>query len=98
MSELERTLFADATPSIAESGFGGALLKVWRDRVSGADGSRSVRKYIAIPARWSWWRLSGRWCSAAVPLSLQRAFQLPAGKIDAGRDILACALTRLRPD
>lgn len=86
----------------SEQVFSGALLKVCRDRVVLPDGSESVREYIRHP---------GAVVVVAVldngallferqfRYPLRRAFlELPAGKIDAGEDILACAVRELREE
>ena len=86
----------------SEPVFEGALLKVWRDRVELPDGSRSVREYIRHPGAVVVVALEE---SGALVFErqfrypLQRAFlELPAGKIDAGEDILACARRELREE
>ena len=86
----------------SEPVFEGALLKVWRDRVELPDGSRSVREYIHHPGAVVVVALEE---SGALVFErqfrypLQRAFlELPAGKIDAGEDILACARRELREE
>ncbi len=86
----------------SEQVFSGALLKVCRDRVALPDGSESVREYIRHP---------GAVVVVAVldngallferqfRYPLRRAFlELPAGKIDAGEDILDCAVRELREE
>lgn len=82
--------------------YDGVLLKVRRDRVSLPDGSESVREYITHPG-----------AVVVVPVlpdgqllferqfryPLRRAFlELPAGKIDLGEDLLACAQRELREE
>ncbi|AYH44900.1 NUDIX hydrolase [Azoarcus sp. DN11] len=82
--------------------YDGVLLKVRRDRVSLPDGSQSVREYITHPG-----------AVVVVPVlpdgqllferqfryPLRRAFlELPAGKIDPGEDLLACAQRELREE
>ncbi len=86
----------------SEPVFDGALLKVWRDRVELPDGSHSVREYIRHPGAVVVVALEE---SGALVFErqfrypLQRAFlELPAGKIDAGEDILACAQRELREE
>lgn len=82
--------------------FDGALLKVWRDRVRLPDGGESVREYVRHPGAVV--------VVAQLPdgsllferqfrYPLGRAFlELPAGKIDAGEDILVCARRELREE
>ena len=86
----------------SEPVYQGALLKVWRDRVELPDGSHSVREYIRHPGAVVVVALDE---SGALVFErqfrypLQRAFlELPAGKIDAGEDILACARRELREE
>ena len=86
----------------SEPVYQGALLKVWRDRVELPDGSHSVREYIRHPGAVVVVALDE---SGALVFErqfrypLQRAFlELPAGKIDAGEDILACARLELREE
>lgn len=86
----------------SEAVFEGALLKVWRDRVELPDGSYSVREYIRHPGAVVVVALEE---SGALVFErqfrypLQRAFlELPAGKIDPGEDILACAQRELREE
>ena len=86
----------------SERVFDGALLKVWRDRVRLPDGGESVREYVRHPGAVV--------VVAQLPdgsllferqfrYPLGRAFlELPAGKIDAGEDILACARRELREE
>lgn len=86
----------------SECVFDGALLKVWRDRVRLPDGSESGREYIRHPGAVV--------IVAVLPdgqllferqfrYPLRRAFiELPAGKIDAGEDILSCARRELREE
>jgi ADP-ribose pyrophosphatase len=101
VSGLERDALHEYTLD-SESVFDGALLKVWRDRVELPDGSRSVREYIRHPGAVVVVALEE---SGALVFErqfrypLQRAFlELPAGKIDAGEDILACAQRELREE
>jgi ADP-ribose pyrophosphatase len=82
--------------------FDGALLKVHRDRVRLPDGGESRREYIRHPGAVV--------IVATLPdgrliferqfrYPLRRAFlELPAGKIDAGEPILACAQRELREE
>lgn len=82
--------------------FDGALLHVRRDRVRLPDGGESVREYVRHP---------GAVVIAALLANGQLVFErqfryplrrpfleLPAGKIDAGEDILACAMRELREE
>lgn len=82
--------------------FDGALLKVRRDRVRLPDGRESVREYVRHPGAVV--------VLAVLPdgallferqfrYPLRRAFlELPAGKIDAGEELLACAQRELREE
>jgi ADP-ribose pyrophosphatase len=86
----------------SEQVFDGVLLKVMRDRVRLPDGGDSIREYIRHP---------GAVVVVAVmddgrllferqfryPLN-RSFFELPAGKIDAGEDILDCAKRELREE
>lgn len=85
-----------------EQVFDGGMLKVWRDRVTLPDGGQSWREYVKHP---------GAVVVAAVlpdgSLVFERQFryplhrsflELPAGKIDPGEDILACAIRELREE
>ena len=86
----------------SERVFDGALLKVWRDRVRHPNGGESVREYVRHPGAVV--------VVAQLPdgsllferqfrYPLRRAFlELPAGKIDAGEDILVCAKRELREE
>ena len=89
-------------PLSSEGVFDGALLKVFRDRVRLPDGGESVREYVRHPGAVV--------VVAQLPdgsllferqfrYPLRRAFlELPAGKIDASEDILACARRELREE
>ena len=89
-------------PLSSEGVFDGALLKVFRDRVRLPDGGESVREYVRHPGAVV--------VVAQLPdgsllferqfrYPLRRAFlELPAGKIDAGEDILSCARRELREE
>ena len=86
----------------SEPVYQGALLKVWRDRVELPDGSHSVREYIRHPGAVVVVALEE---SGALVFErqfrypLHRAFlELPAGKLDPGEDILACARRELREE
>ncbi len=86
----------------SEQVFDGCLLKVFRDGVRLPDGSTGVREYVKHPG-----------AVVVIPVCadglliferqfrypLRRAFlELPAGKIDAGEDILACARRELQEE
>ncbi len=82
--------------------FDGALLTVRRDRVRLPDGKESAREYIRHPgavvivAELPDGRLV---FERQYRYPLRRAFlELPAGKIDAGEDILDCARRELREE
>ncbi len=86
----------------SESVFEGCLLKVRRDRVLLPDGKQGVREYIrhpgavAIVAQLPDGRLI---FERQYRYPLRRAFlEIPAGKIDPGEDILACAVRELREE
>lgn len=86
----------------SESVFDGALLRVRRDRVRLPDGKESVREYIRHPgavvivAELPDGRLL---FERQYRYPLRRAFlELPAGKIDAGEDILGCARRELHEE
>ncbi|MDT3669895.1 MAG: NUDIX hydrolase [Aromatoleum sp.] len=82
--------------------FDGVLLKVRRDRVRLPDGKESLREYVRHPGAVV--------VLAVLPdgsllferqyrYPLRRAFlELPAGKIDAGEDVLECARRELREE
>jgi ADP-ribose pyrophosphatase len=82
--------------------FDGKLLHVHRDRVRLPDGSEALREYVRHPGAVV--------VVAELPdgqllferqfrYPLRRAFlELPAGKIDAGEDLLACARRELREE
>lgn len=82
--------------------FSGRLLKVQVDRVRLPDGNEAIREYVRHP---------GAVAVVAVldngQLLFERQFryplrrvflEIPAGKIDAGEDILACAVRELREE
>lgn len=86
----------------SEQVFGGKLLQVYRDAVRLPDGRTGLREYIKHPG-----------AVVVIPVCedgtliferqfrypLRRAFlELPAGKIDAGEDILACARRELQEE
>ncbi|QID17710.1 NUDIX hydrolase [Nitrogeniibacter mangrovi] len=85
-----------------EQVYDGVLLKVHRDRVRLPDGKHGVREYIAHPGAVA--------IIAELPdgrliferqfrYPLRRAFlEIPAGKIDPGEDIEACARRELREE
>ncbi|NMG53183.1 NUDIX domain-containing protein [Aromatoleum aromaticum] len=86
----------------SERVFDGALLEVSRDRVRLPDGAESMREYVRHPGAVV--------VLAVLPddrllferqyrYPLRRAFiELPAGKIDAGEDLLSCARRELREE
>lgn len=86
----------------SEAVFEGVLLKVRRDRVRLPDGKTAVREYIRHPGAVV--------VVASLPdgrlvferqfrYPLRRSFiELPAGKIDAGEALLACAQRELREE
>lgn len=80
----------------------GRLLKVWRDRVLLPDGSEGVREYIRHPGAVVVVAVlpDGRLLfERQFRYPLRRVFlELPAGKIDPGEDILACAQRELREE
>ncbi|NMG27493.1 NUDIX domain-containing protein [Aromatoleum evansii] len=82
--------------------YDGVLLKVRRDRVSLPDGSESVREYITHPGAVVVVAVlpDGRLVfERQFRYPLRRAFlELPAGKIDAGEELLACARRELREE
>ena len=86
----------------SEAVFEGRLLNVFRDEVRLPDGKPGVREYIKHPGA----VVVIPVCSDGLLIferqfryPLGRAFlELPAGKIDAGEDILACAQRELREE
>ncbi|NMG74758.1 NUDIX domain-containing protein [Aromatoleum diolicum] len=82
--------------------YDGVLLKVRRDRVTLPDGNESVREYICHPGAVVVLAVlpDGRLLfERQFRYPLRRAFlELPAGKIDAGEDLLACAQRELREE
>lgn len=85
-----------------ESVFDGALLHVHRDTVRLPDGTESVREYIRHPGAVVILAVlpDGRLLfERQFRYPLRKAFfELPAGKIDAGEDILECARRELREE
>ena len=86
----------------SEEVFAGKLLRVSSDRVRLPDGNTSVREYIRHPGAVV---VVAQLDDGSVLLErqfrypLQRDFiELPAGKIDAGEDILVCAQRELREE
>ena len=86
----------------SEQVFRGALLDVRRDRVRLPDGKESIREYVRHPgavvvlARLPDGRLL---FERQFRYPLRRPFiELPAGKIDAGENILDCAKRELREE
>lgn len=86
----------------SEAVFQGRLLDVRRDRVRLPDGNEAVREYIRHPGAVVIVALrpDGKLVlERQYRYPLRRAFlELPAGKIDAGEDILACAKRELREE
>lgn len=82
--------------------YDGVLLKVRRDRVALPDGSESVREYITHPGAVVVVAVlpDGRLLfERQFRYPLRRAFlELPAGKIDAGEELLDCARRELREE
>lgn len=82
--------------------YDGVLLKVRRDRVALPDGNESVREYICHPGAVVVLAVlpDGRLLfERQFRYPLRRAFlELPAGKIDAGEDLLTCARRELREE
>lgn len=82
--------------------FDGVLLKVWRDHVRLPDGGRGVREYICHPGAVVVVAMDDEGAlvfERQFRYPLRRAFfELPAGKIDPGEDILACARRELREE
>lgn len=82
--------------------FDGALLKVRRDRVCLPDGRKAQREYVCHPGAVVVLAMldDGRLIfESQFRYPLRRVFlELPAGKIDAGEDILACAQRELREE
>lgn len=86
----------------SENVFRGVLLDVHRDRVRLPDGAEATREYIRHPGAVVVVALlpGGRLLfERQFRYPLRRAFfELPAGKIDPGEDILACAQRELREE
>ncbi|MCK0508876.1 MULTISPECIES: NUDIX domain-containing protein [Aromatoleum] len=86
----------------SEPVFEGALLKVRRDRVRLPDGAESMREYVRHPGAVVVLAVlpDGRLLfERQYRYPLRRAFlELPAGKIDAGEDLLSCACRELREE
>ena len=86
----------------SEPVFEGALLKVRRDRVRLPDGAESMREYVRHPGAVVVLAVlpDGRLLfERQYRYPLRRAFlELPAGKIDAGEDLLGCACRELREE
>jgi len=89
-------------PLASELVYDGVLLKVRRDRVVLPDGKESVREYICHPGAVVVLAMlpDGRLLfERQFRYPLRRAFlELPAGKIDAGEGLLACAQRELREE
>lgn len=86
----------------SERVFDGALLEVRRDRVRLPNGAESVREYVRHPGAVVVLAVlpDGRLLfERQYRYPLRRAFlELPAGKIDAGEDLLGCARRELREE
>lgn len=86
----------------SEAVFQGRLLDVRRDRVRLPDGNEAVREYIRHPGAVVIVALrpDGKLVlERQYRYPVRRAFlELPAGKIDPGEDILACAKRELREE
>ncbi|MDM7482355.1 MAG: NUDIX hydrolase, partial [Halomonas sp.] len=86
----------------SERVFDGCLLKVHRDTVSLPDGTEGVREYIRHPGAVAIVAVlpDGRLIfERQYRYPLRRAFlEIPAGKIDSGEDIFACARRELREE
>lgn len=96
---------ADALEEIeldTELVFDGKLLKVYRDRVRLPDGSEGKREYARHPGAVVVVAVlpdGGLAFVRQFRYPLRRAFlELPAGKIDPGEDLLACAQRELREE
>lgn len=80
----------------------GVLLKVRRDRVRLPDGKPAVREYISHPGAVVILAIlpdGSLLFERQFRYPLRRAFiELPAGKIDPGEDLLACAQRELREE
>ena len=85
-----------------EQVFDGRLLKVWRDRVRLPNGAEGGREYIRHPGAVVILALQANGhilLERQFRYPLKRTFvELPAGKIDAGEDILECAQRELREE
>lgn len=86
----------------SEAVFEGVLLQVHRDRVRLPDGQEGVREYIRHPGAVVVVAQFDDGClifERQFRYPLRRVFlELPAGKIDAGEDILCCARRELREE
>lgn len=86
----------------SERVFDGALLEVRRDRVRLPNGAESLREYVRHPGAVVVLAVlpDGRLLfERQYRYPLRRAFlELPAGKIDAGEDLLGCARRELREE
>ena len=82
--------------------FDGCLLKVCRDKVGLPDGKEGVREYVRHPGAVAIVAVlpdGGLIFERQYRYPLRRAFlEVPAGKIDPGEDILACAIRELREE
>ncbi len=82
--------------------FSGRLLKVQVDRVRLPDGNEAIREYVRHPGAVAVVALldNGKLLfERQFRYPLGRVFlEIPAGKIDAGEDILACAVRELREE
>lgn len=90
------------TTESSESVYSGVLLKVVRDRVRLPDGKHAVREYIRHPGAVAIIAVEedGRFLmERQFRYPVGRAFfEVPAGKIDTGEDILACARRELHEE
>lgn len=86
----------------SEQVFRGVLLDVRRDRVRLPDGAEAVREYVVHPGAVVIVAVREDGClvfERQFRYPLRRSFlELPAGKIDPGEDILACAQRELREE
>jgi len=102
MSQPEQRDPLEEIELTSESVFDGCLLKVRRDAVRLPDGNHSAREYIRHPGAVAIVAVlpnGGLIFERQFRYPLRRAFlEVPAGKIDPGEDILACAMRELREE